>query len=371
MARDEYQVDGVTHYKDIGELRQVIGHELFHIKGKHIENQTMIFAIFFAVGENVIPAEFDGGLESSKDATQLAALRSAQLDSILGKMAESLFPHAQGELQRKIIQQSLPGIKDQIRKSAQLLKARVGQKSLERLAVRLFKAARGVESDSEAAFDMKAFKQLQEDLKRLSRSQETSCDNAGYIVNGDHKSSVLSYARLAGGKGVKYEAIERQIRILHELINGDQAGDPYAQPGRSHPETLFRSAQFDMFRNTDAYRIFSNPFRRALYDYLSLSKTIMDLEHRVRSREVMEISHRGNLNLNRESLIAMAKSLSRWLENELIKELVANSPKAKGQSPSIPLFTEFVKAMKRVLYRDGDEREVVEAHELRDEVSTP
>lgn len=376
MARNKVERDGITYFQDTGELKQVTGHELFHIKGRHIENRFMIFAIFYAVGENMIPPEVisqdkseRGSSSVADEAKDLLALQRAELKSALQFMSQNLVMHQHKQVQSDIVKNFAASIE----KASKILRSKMGKKSLENLASKLYKSMNGA-GVLEEGFDMKAFKRLQDDLKRLSRSQEASCDNAGYIVTKNHEASVMAYARLAGGKGVKYEAIMKQIRSLGELLNGSRAGDPYA-PHReaSHPETIFRAAQYDIFRHTDAFKIFSNPFRRALYDYLDLSRTLIELERRVKSREIMEISMRGRLNLNRESLTAFAGALSKWIEQAIMEELIAADAEGANIKDhfNFPILSEFSSVLQKILYADDDATALVSSWDLKVEMGKP
>ncbi len=366
----------IKKINDKGSMNQIIGHELAHILFGHIPDRILLHLIFYGTAKNLIPKEEDGnksqGDRNEKDKKSLRFARNEFLDNAVEVLVREVIPHAGKQVDKN------PAFRNQIRKMIETVGDQIAQnesrENLIAFSSDIIRAIRGLSDDAEVDISKEAEKQFKEDLDRFSRSCETSCDRAGYLANkilnekDHHRSSVMAYVRLIGSENATYEGTMEQVRRLYEQTLEPESRARFRNVGKSHPNTYARAKQFDIFRESEAFRILSDPFLTALTDYIALSGVIVDLRSNTLSPDAQELYDRVSSEVNREALVHFVTNLSSWIQDVVVDELEkVQSGKSKDVSATIIL----LETLKRIVGDGAAQGSIPSLRDLRDELGRP
>jgi hypothetical protein len=367
--------DPLRESMDEGNMNQIIAHELAHILFGHIPDRILLNLVFYATAKNLIPEEYGEEPQderTKKDKKDLRASAAEFLDVATDHLVRELIPHAGKDVDKNPLFRN--NLRQMVETMGNKIAAQESKESLVQLSSSLIRAVRGLNADEPVEITKEAEKQFKEDLRRFSRSCETSCDRAGYMANrllGDkdhHKSSVMAYVKLVGSSGATYEGTKQQIRKLHEQTIDPELRARFRDVGSSHPNSYARAYQFEVFQKSEPYRILSDQFLTALTDYIALTRLIIDLRESAHSPEVQELYDRVSTEINREALVGFAIELSDWIQEAVVDELQkVQTGKSKNVSATVVLLETLI----RIVDEGAESGMIPSLEDLRDEQGKP
>ena len=312
-------------------LASVMGHELTHVKGHHVRNQTIVAAIFYATGKIIIPGADNSGAGAPPrggpdgHGSDSGDEGGDELDRALMEVSSSIASigktnHAKTTLEEKIaVSQTVKALAKEMRKAIrpdQLLE--IGH----RLTV-----ATGVTPLQGAYKPNEILKAVASNFKaamgRLSRSCETTADRGGATVENGIKGARIADALLAGGKGTDPNAIVRQAERV-ALETGKHPEYAEILNASDHPATAERVFQYKQFAMTETYKTLSDPFREAIFYYLGLSHQI-DAINKSIEEDVSELPALNTARMARDDFTMMGRDMSRQITEHIMEEF--NDPK--------------------------------------------
>lgn len=304
------------------ELRAVIGHEMGHIKARHVQNQVLLVSIFRATGENAIPAD----PESQALRAQLVNRLTSGLTSILAHSHRGTeFP---AEIADTLVQNTL----ESIDATTELLKRTLRPEEISALNHDLTQILAAADSHGASGstpeasvvrtrpFTQEDVEKFLEALKRYSRSCETSSDRYGLLVS-DLESAMATDAKLAGGRNANIHAIRRQAdRLIESLNRYPHAEQTVIDSQETHPAPVMRAVQYELFMQTTAYQIYSSPFWKALDAYVGISRVIEGSE----PKPISSLARSRSVNPDSRELLRSYRNASKMTDfYEFSQELSA------------------------------------------------
>jgi Zn-dependent protease with chaperone function len=339
--------------KDPGALRQVIGHELGHIKSGHIRNRLLLLAVFNATAEDLIPdpAAVPEKAADPKAAEKKAlveqaiyeqakvliggeAISQSNLRGLLSKASSALLLHASADTQERMAQE----VVSRVLAISNDIRARTTAAQRLELSTSLIDTVMnyGTQTNPKEGAAAKKerrepdFKELKDFMAKLdgvlSRAQEISSDRYGLLATKNERDSIMAYVRMAGGSGATIEGMLAQQEELDELMLNNP--ESLLEDG-SHPIPGERAEQFAEFLKHPGFLIYSQSYLQAIYEYLSLSQLIHQGDV-VIGKDMADLSVVHHARWKREKAIAFAQELSNWVEKQVTKEIddavVAENP---------------------------------------------
>jgi Zn-dependent protease with chaperone function len=342
--------------KDPGALKQVIGHELGHIKAGHIRNRLLLLAVFNATAEDLIPdpdaktppTEIkDPKAAEKKILVEEAIYREAQylvgidplnhstLRKLLGKASTELLLHADTRTQEHMAQNVLT----RVLTISDLIRTRTTRAQRWELSNSLLDTVLNYGQNADKADDKTVkkerreptFKELKDFMAKLdgilSRAQEISSDRYGLLATKNERDSILAYVRMVGGKNATIEGMLGQQAELDNLL----LNNPEAQKEEgTHPSPAERAEQFGEFLRHPGFLIYSQPYLQAIYEYMSLSQLIYQSDQ-VIGKDIHDLTTIHHARWKREKAIAFAQELSTWIEVRVATEI---SEAVASQNPT-------------------------------------
>lgn len=347
-----------TPEKALDLVGAVIGHEMGHIKARHVLNNILVISIFLATGENVIPS-LNASLEIQ------GRQREELHKTVRGQLAKALNHGSYGDYHLRGLTEYheaiLQGWWTTIQRTANLLNEKYSFAQLKSLAIdmaqaispeevnpnlfkkRIAKAkpqgvkhSEGDKDEEEEDDEMEGLELSYEDLvrfvmslERYSRSCEVTADRYGRLVS-NLDVAELVYAKLAAAQGGSAEGMRRQMEILAELFqNHKELEEPTILSQGTHPSPVFRAIQHRNFQNNIAYQIYSDSFLKALDTYVGVAGWMDGVQKEMRnpgdqSAELMSVARRD---LAMKSFTAFEKDLVEVLFASLVDELGQKQPK--------------------------------------------
>ena len=344
---------------DPGALRQVIGHELGHIKSGHIRNRLLLLAVFNATAEDLIQvpaskpeiadpkaAEKKALVEEAifNQAKLLVAgeeLTNANLRALLSRASSKLLLHASADTEERMAQevvQRVLGISDSIRAKTSAAQRMELSTSLMDTVLNYGNQTNPKEASAKPAPRKPDFKELKDFMAKLdgvlSRAQEISSDRYGLLATKNERDSILAYVRMVGGKNATIEGMLAQQEELDQLMLNNPE---FLVEEGSHPVPGERAEQFAEFLKHPGFLIYSQSYLQAIYEYLSLSQLIHQGDE-VIGKDVSDLSVVHHARWKREKAIAFAQELSNWVEKQVKKEI---DDSISSGNPTGAQFTQF------------------------------
>jgi hypothetical protein len=322
---------GLKRALSTGEKKAVVGHELGHIKCRHMAISALIDAVFYAIGEIVIPNE-----------------QRVMLEAALHESVKGFWMH-----DRDTSPIGMGIVKNFVKSSAAMVTQKLGRKELESLT-KDFAAALGVdlklknkipakEGEESPDIDYKKYQELMAAKTRLQRSEEISADRFGQLWAGSENARMADI-HLAGGEGATSEAMDAQHKMIMALVHRRPELNLAMSEDGDHPSIVQRAAQYELFEHSGAYKVYTSPFLRVLREYIGVSQVITELDNDINA-DVSSLGVSNSTNYRRKIFTDFAKSVSDIIVEEIVSEF-------KAKSSSFEKFDTIVRALNDTFRND-------------------
>ena len=263
--------EGLIELMEPEEVTAVIGHEVAHIKARHVLNRVLLVTIFILTGEDLLSEE------TEEVKARLARLKSVSKQFLFNHVNHypSLDQGVKSQLQ-KFLETDLQIVTDSLRQSAKNPREILSLFRQLRKGLGMEEEEEGEEVEQITEEDIERFEMA---LERYSRSCETSADRMGMTVT-TKKGSQGAQMKLLSSRATS-EGVSRQLKLLGDIFDEHPHMVEQTMDGQgTHPANIARVAQFDKFSRSPQYLIFSDPFLKALDTYFALGEATVRLKRR-------------------------------------------------------------------------------------------
>jgi len=328
------------------EVQAVLGHELAHIKNRHVYHSMMLEFLFFETGRILIPAsqqffllqKMQARLDSLIQERLFAAGgASPQITSAIKANLTKTFREISTHLRENFSQEELFALTSKLTATLDRKESSESEKADSEPSP--LQTAEMNEDDMADMMDMKAqMEEFQKRMARLSRSAEKSSDQWGSVVAGADNSANALIRLAIGTEGDPRAALEQAKeaeRILREnpLVRG------MVTESSSHPNLMDRATYLAAFSKQDVYQLYhpKNAFKRSLRDYTILTDQLESLDQNPNAA-VYEGSEFRTMQANRSDLTDFLSALSDILSDAIVEEIKKDNRKTYPHSEQLIAF---------------------------------